>query len=55
MPCKSQTARKTAGQPPLTPARSFRDDNEPARGGLIKSPSATSAAHRLVIEATFAL
>jgi len=27
MPCKSQNDRKTAGQTPLTPARSFRDED----------------------------
>ncbi len=26
MPCKPRSHRKPAGQPPLTPARSFRDD-----------------------------
>jgi hypothetical protein len=29
MPCKSRTAAKPQASPTLTPARSFRDDNDP--------------------------
>jgi len=37
MPCKPRSHRKPAGQPPLTPARSFRDDTvlTPASASIV--------------------